>query len=406
VETVIACHAREFAQHGHAVTILAGRGDDHGGLTGVGTVILPDLDSQYPDNLLIARALEQGRLLPEFDSMLVRLVDCLSPILAQSDVIVAHNVFNFHYNLPLVAALHLMLDRGIFPRMIAWCHDVSRYVNPTSGAELRFGFPWDLLRAYRPEVTYVAVSLHRQHALAGILRCPPERIRVISNGVDAETLLGLSDLMRQLVQEFELFEADLIVLMPVRITRAKNIEYALRTIAALKALGLYPRLVVTGPPDPHAPDSQAYWSELLALRCELGLEREAIFLYKGTSHRPGHMTIDAPVVAELYRVCDLVLMPSLREGFGIPILEGGLVGKPVFCTAIPVLDEIGAEFVYRIEADEPPDHLAARIEAWARQDVNLRLRRRVRQAYTWPAIFRRRIQPLIASTVPPSEQKT
>jgi hypothetical protein len=156
------------------------------------------------------------------------------------------------------------------------------------------------------------------------------------------------------MEETDLLKADLIALMPCRITRAKNIEYALRVIAALKASGLRPKLVVTGPPDPHSSNSEAYWSELLALRGELELEQDVVFIYEGTSLLPGPLTIDAPTVAELFRACDLVLMPSHREGFGMPILEGGLVGKPVFCTAVPVLEQVGAELVYQIEQMSRP----------------------------------------------------
>jgi glycosyltransferase involved in cell wall biosynthesis len=193
--------------------------------------------------------------------------------------------------------------------------------------------------------------------------------------------------------------------MPVRITRAKNIEYALRVMAALKASGLLPKLIVTGPPDPHSSDREAYWGELLALRRALELDQDVIFIYEGTPRLSGPLTIDAPTVAGLFRVCDLVLMPSHREGFGMPILEAGLVGKPVFCTAVPVLEQIGAEYVHQIGADEPPDHLATRIRAWTQQNVAHRLRLRVRKEYTWSAIFQEAIQPLIASLVPASEQK-
>ena len=176
-------------------------------------------------------------------------------------------------------------------------------------------------------------------------------------------------------------------------------------IAALKASGLRPKLVVTGPPDPHSSNSAAYWSELLALRRELELDQDVVFIYEGTSLLPGPLTIDAPTVAELFRACDLVLMPSHREGFGIPILEGGLVGKPVFCSAVPVLEQIGAESVYQIGTDEPPGHLAARIQAWTQQDALYRLRRRVRKDYTWSAIFQQAIQPLIANTIPAAEHR-
>jgi glycosyltransferase involved in cell wall biosynthesis len=399
VESVIAYHTRELVGGGHSVTILAGRAGDVAMLADANVIVLPELDSQHPDNLHIAQALEHGLVPRKFEAFQNRIEEAVTPICVESDAVIVHNAFNLHFNLPLTAALHGMINRGRLTRMIAWCHDISRYVNPTSGAELRSGFPWDLLCTYRPEVTYVAVSPQRQRTLAGILGCSMEIIHVIPNGVDAQTLLGLSDLTWRLVEEFDLLKADLIALMPCRITRAKNIEYALRVIAALKASGLRPKLVVTGPPDPHSSNSQAYWSELLALRRELELDQDVVFIYEGTPLLPSPLTIDAPTVAELFRVCDLVLMPSHREGFGIPILEGGLVGKPVFCTAVPVLEQVGAELVYQIGTDEPPDHLAARIQAWTNQDALYRLRWRVRKDYTWSAISQQAIQPLLAHTV-------
>jgi glycosyltransferase involved in cell wall biosynthesis len=276
-------------------------------------------------------------------------------------------------------------------------------VNPASGAQLHYGFPWDLLRAYRPEITYVAVSSQRQRSLAEILRCPRDAIRVIPNGVAPSLLLGLSELGRHLADEFGLLDADLVILMPIRITRAKNIEFGLRVTAALKGSGVRPKLVVTGPPDPHSPDIQAYYHQLLALRHELDVDDQVIFVHEGTPDRPRPLDLSATDVAELYRVCDLVLMPSHREGFGIPVLEGGLVGRPIFATAIPVLEDIGAESVYVIEQDELPAQVAARIKSWMGDNPAYSLRRRVRQGYRWSVIFARSIQPLLRDCLGTSE---
>ena len=60
-------------------------------------------------------------------------------------------------------------------------------------------------------------------------------------------------------------------------------------------------------------------------------------------------------------------------------------------------NDIGGEDVIVFDLDEAPDRLAARILAWAEGSPVHRLRRRVRQAYTWPAIFRRNIEPLLRS---------
>lgn len=79
----------------------------------------------------------------------------------------------------------------------------------------------------------------------------------------------------------------------------------------------------------------------------------------------------------------------------MPVLEAGLVGLPVVCADIPAAREIGGEDVTVFDLDQPPARLAGQILAWAEQDPQHRLRRRVRQTYTWEAIFGREIEPLL-----------
>lgn len=79
----------------------------------------------------------------------------------------------------------------------------------------------------------------------------------------------------------------------------------------------------------------------------------------------------------------------------MPVLEAGLVGIPVVCTEVPAAVEIGGQDVILFDLEEEPDRLAGRILAWTKESAVHRLRRRVRQGYTWQAIFRRDIEPLL-----------
>jgi glycosyltransferase involved in cell wall biosynthesis len=221
---------------------------------------------------------------------------------------------------------------------------------------------------------------------------------VIYNGVAPALLLGLTDQGRALIDRLGLLESDLILLMPVRVTQAKNIELALRVVAALKDRDSHPKLILTGPPDPHDEESMAYFHELQALRRELGVEDEMRFVFESGPDPDEPFLIDMPTVADLFRVCDVMFMPSHREGFGMPVLEAGLVGVPVVCTEVPAAREIGGDDVTLIEADGDPAAIAERILAWAEQSPVHRLRRRVRQGYTWRAIFHRDIKPLLENT--------
>ena len=139
----------------------------------------------------------------------------------------------------------------------------------------------------------------------------------------------------------------------------------------------------------------AYFRELQALRAELDVEDEMRFVFESGPDPEEASYIDMPVVGDLFRVSDLVFMPSHREGFGMPVLEAGLAGIPVVCTPMPAAEEIGGQDVILIEADDDPDQIAARILDWAEGSARYRLRRRVRQDYTWRAIFERDIEPLL-----------
>jgi glycosyltransferase involved in cell wall biosynthesis len=402
VEHVIAQQARLFSDCGYAVTVVAGRAGVGGVAEPAQLVVIPELDSDGEDNQKVMEALDLGMVVPEFRKMQMQIEQALGPFCLSNTLLVAHNVFNLHLNLPLTAALHHLLDEGALRPMIAWCHDVSRYVNPTSGAPLRSGFPWDLLRTYRSDVRYVAVSQQRQRILSHVLGCPPEQIRVIPNGIDPRAFWRLGDLVSRLVEEFDILQTDLVLLMPTRITRAKNIKRALDIIACLRDIGAQVRLVVTGPPDPHARDGKAYFQELLALRRKLRLERQVIFLWEGISGMTGPLTVGPTVIAELYRVCDLVLLTSDREGFGLPVLEAGLADKPVFTTEVPALQEFEAGSVFDIARGELPMQIARRILDWAQQDRSYRLRRQVRRDYSWSAIFQRQIQTLLQECTTPA----
>jgi glycosyltransferase involved in cell wall biosynthesis len=394
VEAVIQAHAQVFLETGYPVMVIAGRGEQASLPPGTGLVQIPEVDTQHAEIVRLSAQLERGEIPADFDDVTQQLVQALAPIVTRFDNLIVHNVFTKHFNLPLTAALCQLLDAGEIRHCIAWCHDFT-WTSPSSSAKVHPGYPWDLLRTRRPDLTYVVVSKRRQAELAGLLACSPEQIQVIYNGVDPQSLLGISAEGAALVNRLDLLACDLILLMPVRVTQAKNIEYALRVIAALKSHHYHPKLILTGPPDPHDVASMAYYRDLQALRRQLGVEEEMRFVFESGPHPDRPYAIDAGVVGDLYRVSDLMFMPSHREGFAMPVLEAGLVGIPVVCTGVPAALEIGGEDVILFDKSQDPAQLANRIVTWAERSPVHRLRRRVRQSYTWQAIFQRDIEPLL-----------
>ncbi|HSL29459.1 MAG TPA: glycosyltransferase family 4 protein, partial [Anaerolineales bacterium] len=378
VESVIHTHTRLFLEYGYQPMVIAGRGEGSALPPGAEYAHVPSLDSQHLQILGLSQELERGRLPASFEETTVQMVEDLAPIIEPVDLLIVHNVFTKHFNLPLTAALVRLLDAGTIRRCVAWCHDIT-WTSANSRSKVHPGYPWDLLRMQRDDIHYVAVSQLRQNELAGLFQCLPDRIGVIYNGVDPRELLGLSEAGLALSDRLGLWESDINLLLPVRVTKAKNIELALRVTAELKKRDIHPRLVVTGPPDPHERTSVEYFQSLLSLREKLGVISEMRFVYESGTVPGEPLIVDMPLVAELFRLSDALFMPSHREGFGMPILEAGLAGIPVFCSdQIPAANEIGGQDVIRFSPGADPVQVAEAILKWTETSPVFHLRRRVR----------------------------
>lgn len=400
VESVMLAHLRLLIDAGYSTSVITGRGGKAALPFETDLVQVPELDSGHPEIVEISQQLEKGSGSSTFEKMVKRLVNRLEPLLESVDLLIVHNVFTKHFNLPLTAALFRLLDQGIIQHCLAWCHDAT-WASPTSRSKVFPGYPWDILRTYRSDLTYVTVSQERQRELSGMFACAPEEIRVIYNGVDAAELLALSLNGVRLIEHLDLWQSDLNLIMPVRVTRAKNIELGLEVTASLKKKGVQPRLVVTGPPDPHDPASMEYFDSLLQLRKKLDIVNEARFVYESNPVLNEPLIVDMKTVSELFRVSDALFLPSHREGFGMSVLEAGLLGMPVFTAdVIPSALEIGKNDVNLFSPDSEAEQVADLILRCMEESPAHRLRRRVRQTLTWKNIFEQQIALLLAEAAP------
>lgn len=387
VESVIGQHARLMTDAGHHVTILAGRG----GSTDprIRFIQVPLMDSRHADVLSVKTQLDAGQVPDLFHELVSALRIVLSRHLAGMDVVIAHNIGSLNKNLALTAALREISSQAGPPAMILWHHDLA-WTTPRYRGELHPGVPWDLLRTAWPGVTQVTISEARRAELAELMKLPAEQVQVVPNGVDLSVFLKLSQDTQKIVQSLELDQAAPLLLMPVRITARKNIELALRTLAGLRQHYPQARLLVTGPLGPHNPANVQYFDKLLALRADLGLNGAAHFLAEMSDE-----FIPDEVIADLYRLADALFLPSFEEGFGIPILEAGLAGLPVFCSDIPQLQALGGPFATYFSPEADAQKVAGLVATRLGLEPTFGLRRMVRKKYTWQRIYAERIEPLL-----------
>jgi glycosyltransferase involved in cell wall biosynthesis len=239
-------------------------------------------------------------------------------------------------------------------------------------------------------VKQVTISELRRQELAALQKTPPELIEVIPNGLDVAQMLKLGSVAAALVDRLDLLSAAPLLLLPVRITRRKNIELALRTLAELRKPMPQAKLVITGPLGAHNPSNLDYFEELKRLRGDLSLLNTAYFLAEQIEG-----WLPDEVIFDLYRVADALFLPSWEEGFGIPILEAGLAGIPIFCADIPTLKALAGDEAVTFPPDAQPGRVATLVREALQANPTYRQRMRVRQNYTWQAIYAQRIAPLI-----------
>ena len=384
VESVLGHHARLMADAGHEVCIVAGRGEQTD--RRISFIQIPMADSRHPEILRIKSELDTGRLPLEFAKLADSLAADLNDVLGDTDILIAHNVCSLNKNLVLTAAVRNLSN--IF-QVILWHHDLA-WTTPRYRQELHDGYPWDMLRQAWTDVRQVTISEMRQQELADLFQIPKDEITVIPNGVDAPAFHKFEEQTRAYVQQLDLLNGSPLLLLPVRITPRKNIELALQVCANLVQDFPDTKLVVTGPLGPHNPANVNYFETLRTLRRDLKLETTVHFLAELTDDY-----IPDPVISDFYHLADALFMPSQEEGFGIPILEAGLAGLPVFCSDIPPLRNLAGSHATYFSPEADPVELANRIVNHLTFDSIFRMRVRARREFSWKGIYAREIAPLL-----------
>jgi glycosyltransferase involved in cell wall biosynthesis len=370
VESILGAHARLLREAGHDVKVVAGRGAPD--------VLVPELDSRHQDVEAVAQALAEGSVDPRFETLAQGLRSTLGEALADREVVVAHNVLTMPFNLPAATAL-LALGRPL----VAWTHDVA-WINNLYERYRHDGAPWSLLRDRQPGVTYVAISETRRREIADLFGAEAAEIRMIPNGIDVASLASLGEHTLGLARQAGLLDADPLLLCPQRITLRKRIGLAIDAAAIVAREEPNLKLAISGPLGAHSAENAGYSKRLQKLAAQLGFQDKVIFMHQLQMGAGAHPVADADI-AGLFRLADVVVMPSESEGFGLPVLEAGISGTPIVCADIPVLREVSGGDAWLFPPQATAEELAGVIRQ-ALASPNARLRRRAR-GHDWKRLL-------------------
>jgi glycosyltransferase involved in cell wall biosynthesis len=393
VEEVIRQQASLFHRYYHNVKIFVGAGKQFS--RDFPVEVNPILGSRNESILHLHQKIIKNNDTTLLDKLSHKIYNYLKKSLENFDVLIVHNVLTMHYNLPLTYAIHNLAENDVLP-IISWNHDspyfykkYPSYLNKKS---------WKILKKFNPKIHYVMISKYRKK-LFYELYGKQGKYTVIPNGIDPIAFFRLDPHTVRLIKEQNLFKADFIMVQPSRLHPRKNIELSIKVLRALKDKGINARLLVTGAYDPHETKTREYYKKLKSLAKSLNVDKDVLIMAEYKFKSGEYLSPDRITIRDLYLIADILFMPSSHEGFGIPLLESGMIKLPAVCSNIPPFKEISKRNVCFFEIDEKPEKIADKIIAFTSKVKTQRLFRRVIKDYTWDNIYEQKIVPLLESII-------
>jgi glycosyltransferase involved in cell wall biosynthesis len=235
-----------------------------------------------------------------------------------------------HYTMPLVAGVPV----------VTTLHDATFFTHPELHLPVkrRFFRGWtrvSLARAAR----CLTPSAATRDELVRVAGGRPERIDVAHLGVDAARFHVPTDEERAAVRTHLGLEGPYVAFLGTLEPR-KNVPALIRGWAAVPGA---PPLVVAG--------GQGWDPEVDRAAAEVPAGHDL--------RRPGYLPLE--LLAGFLGGAEVVVYPSLGEGFGLPVLEAMACGAPVLTTRLLALPEIGGDAVAYTEPDG--DAVAAALAA-------------------------------------------
>ena len=289
-----------------------------------------------------------------------RALEASDPADAVGEVDVLHSLTQF-------------VPRTRIPRMIATVHDIAPLSVPPFKSEIADATRAALRRLSERGATIIAVSAYTKSELCERGNVPAERIHVIHEGVPSRYLTP-HDSSRLNGRHKPVRPSGLsgpYVLYVGGAGPNKNLLRLVEAVSLLRRRRGDVRLVLVG--------AREWGYDELSRQVPTKLASPSSWITHCGFVEEEHLM-------DLYRHASAVTLPSLHEGFGLPVLEAMALGAPVCCSRIPVLEEIGGNAAWYFDPHDAQDIARALLDVLRSPNLARELSTRGRQRasrFTW-----------------------
>lgn len=397
VEIIVQAHAHLFAENNYSTTVLVGEGkSDH---PNINLIEIPELRSL---SVLNPKLNEKLLSLPSFPQEIYQLKEKiykkLELYLKNIDVIIAHNVLSLNLNPSLSLALLDYWQQHPEKKLISWIHDT--FISLDNGRFVKKIFVNKDLEnlVYHPieGINYVAISNFLKEVLVKVVGFPEEIITVIYNGINIDSFLDLHPVSSQIIDDFNLKQADLIIFLPSKIMRHKNTHLTIKVFNEIlkKRKNVY--LIISAKKNPHSKNLEYYLIQTLQLIKDLKLEKNIVFL--ADEIQKYNISYTFRIVKDFYKLADIVLFFSNYENFGLPVIEAGLTKTLIICSDKKIFHEVSSDNLIFIDIENnSPEKIAEYVLEVCDKNLQIGLLKKVRKEFDFKLIFNNKIIPYIKS---------
>jgi len=396
VDVIIRDHARLFRLYNYKVDLMVGSGRQF--RKDIPVHVFRQMSASNQHVLKVRQELERGIVSKRFYRLEKSLYTKIKRYICTNEinVVIVHNIMTRHYNLALTSVIVRLMHDLHHVKFIGWVHDTAFFDDPNFHLDkkLTTNFPWNILVTSHKEMTYVCVSEFLKLNLMRALKPTPSEIFMIPNGLDIPKFLGLSPVMRQFYDYIDGLKSDLIGIIPVRAVPRKKIEYGIEIARCMVDKGINFKLILTANIDKKRAENIAYFDKLRAMVRDLKLEKHVFFLEQffreNVTEKP-----DARIpMPEAYLMSDFLLLTSSIEGFGLPLLEAGLIRCPIFASDILPFREIGTTNINYFSREEKPEDVTDFILSTMKALPQAYFYRKVVNQYSLRLIVKHQVLPL------------
>lgn len=234
---------------------------------------------------------------------------------------------------------------------LKWLHWINSATPPITLNSLMGIFTdqyLDLVKKPFPNSKYVFFNEISKDIVARNFGVNSDDVRIVHHPSDLYEVYGItSSKLKEFIDKREIFSADAILVYPIRLDRGKQVQFVIKTAAAIKSLGLSVRCIVV---DFHSTggDKVTYRDELKQMGLDWGLNPKEL-AFTSEFCEAWRLNIPHEDVLALFRVSNVFVMPSVSESYSLIAQEAALTKNIIILNQDfpPFRDIFGPHNIFR-----------------------------------------------------------